>query len=133
MRWCAGGRLGRAVRRVLGLGGLVGLGCVRAAGAAPETGPVPSTECPPAVSLDQPARFGSVFVDGRMVGANLAVRRTNPFPETYEIDGPEPAALAAIPVERIDLVQYVRGDDAERTHALCPGTVALLFTTRPSG
>jgi hypothetical protein len=89
--------------------------------------------CPPVVSLDQPARFGSVFVDGRQIATNVSVRRTSAFPESYEIDGPEPEALAAIPVERIDLVQYVRGDDAERTHAICPGTVALLFTTRPSG
>jgi hypothetical protein len=113
------------------IGVLVGLGC--AGSAVPAGTPSPAGECPPVVSLDQPAGFGSVFVDGRRIATNLAVRRTSAFPESYEIDGPEPDALAEIPVERIDLVQYDRGDEAERMHSICPGTVALLFTTKPSG
>jgi len=89
-------------------------------------------DCPEPVPGDEPSRFGSVFIDDRRIATNVAVRRTNEFPETYELVGPEPSALAALPVERIDLVQYVRGPEAEQSYALCPGTVAILFATKPT-
>lgn len=94
--------------------------------------PISPTDCPEPASADEPSRFGSVFIDGRRVASNVAVRRTNAFPETYELVGPEPSELAALPVERIDLVQYLRGPDAEMSYALCPGTVAVLFATKPA-
>jgi len=107
---------------------LVGCGAGRSGG---QTAIAPA-DCPEPVSADEPSRFGSVFIDGRRVASNLAVRRTNAFPETYELVGPEPGELAALPVDRIDLVQYLRGPDAEMSYALCPGTVAILFATKPA-
>ncbi|MBX3147558.1 MAG: hypothetical protein KIT76_10670 [Pseudolabrys sp.] len=102
-----------------------GMGC---AAAAP--GGAPTTIRCPAADTTSGHRIASVFIDGREVAAGLSARRgAEEFPETYSLDGPEPEALAALPVERIDLIEYARGADAERRYRLCPGGVALLITT----
>jgi len=71
-----------------------------------------------------------VLIDGRAVARDVPMRLEQLAPESYQIVGPEPAALAATPVARIDLIQFVSGPEAEARYGLCPGTVAMLVTTR---
>jgi len=122
-------RSGRFSRFLVPVAVLTTSGC--ASGSGPVVAAAPR-DCPAPVSQDQPSRFGSVFIDERPVARNVPVRRTNEFPETYELTDPEPPELAALPVTRIDLVQYLRGPEAEATYQLCPGTVAVRFVTKPA-
>ena len=98
-----------------------------AAPARGQTGP-----CPRAVPDSATVRYGQVFIDGKKVGAVVKVKRENADPETYEIVDPEPAALKALPVAKIDLIQYRRGAEAEQRYRLCPGVVAIVITTKKS-
>lgn len=72
----------------------------------------------------------TVFIDTRRVGDHLTARREQPAPETFELTGAEPPALAALRPDQFDLIQFSRGNEAERTFGLCPGYVAFLVTTR---
>ncbi len=95
---------------------------------APTTVPAP-VDCA-AADTTAGIRIASVFIDGRRVAAGRKARLDQPFPETYALEGEEPAEVKALPVERIDLIQFLRGEEAERVHQLCPGGVAFLITTR---
>ncbi len=107
----------------LAIGALVGCAAGTSRGA-------PAAALCPATDTTAGHRTASVFIDGREVAAGLSARRgTEEFPETYSLDDPEPEALARLPVEQIDLIEYVRGADAERSYRLCPGGVAFLITT----
>lgn len=98
---------------------------------APPPAPVtPTPQCPSAVPAGQPARFASIFIDGKLVAANLEARQEQEFPETYVLVAPDPPAVAAIPAASIDLIQFLRGPDAEREFGLCPGVVAFLISTK---
>jgi hypothetical protein len=98
-------------------------------GSAPGSNPTPV----PCAVTDTAAghRIASVFLDGRRIAAGLPARLVQAFPETFELEVDDPPALAAVPVERIDLIQFQRGLDAEREYQLCPGGVAYLITTKP--
>lgn len=72
----------------------------------------------------------TVFIDGKRVGDHLRARREQLDPETFELSDAEPPALASLPPEAVDLLQFSRGEDAETTVGLCPGYVALLVTTK---
>jgi hypothetical protein len=89
--------------------------------------------CPPPVPDSATARWGQVFIDDKKIGALVKVKREGVAPETYEIVDSEPPALKALPVAKIDLIQYSRGGDAERRYGLCPGVVAIVITTKKSG
>jgi hypothetical protein len=91
-----------------------------------------SRQCPPVVPDSATLRWGQVFIDAKKVGALVKVKRESADPETYEIVDPEPPALKALPVAKIDLIQYQRGADAERRYGLCPGVVAVVITTKKS-
>jgi hypothetical protein len=86
--------------------------------------------CPPVVSDSATQRYGQVIIDGKKVGSPVKVKRENSDPETFEIVDPEPPALKALPVAKIDLIQYQRGAEAERRYGLCPGVVAIVITTK---
>ena len=73
----------------------------------------------------------AVFIDGQRVGDHLRARREQVEPETFELGEAEPPLLAALGPERIDLIQFTRGEEAEATLGLCPGYVAFLVTTKP--
>lgn len=75
--------------------------------------------------------LAAVFVDGTRVGDHLPARRDQVEPETFDLTGPEPPGLASIRPEDLDLLQFSRGAEAERTLALCPGYLAILVTTKP--
>ncbi|MHB1327319.1 MAG: hypothetical protein ACYC2K_03880 [Gemmatimonadales bacterium] len=107
----------------IAIGALVGCAAAVPAGA-------PAAARCPATDTTAGQRVASVFIDGREVAAGLLARRgAEEFPETYSLDDPEPEAIASLPVERIDLVEYVRGVEAEQSYRLCPGGVAFLITT----
>lgn len=99
------------------------------AGAGAEASPT-ARPCPPPTAPGDSLRSGTVLIDGRPVATAVPMRLEQLTPETYTIPGPEPDSLRALPVERIDLIQFLSGPDAERLYALCPGTVAMLVTTR---
>ena len=107
---------------------IVALGAACSSPKSPAVAATPA--CPPAVPTDQPARFATIFVDGKVVASNLEARREQEFPETYELVNPEPPAVAAIPAGTIDLIQFLRGPDAERDYDLCPGVVAFVISTK---
>jgi hypothetical protein len=88
------------------------------------------TPCPPAVADTASIRYGRVFIDGKAVGGNLKVRREPGEPETYEIVDPEPTELEHLPVSKIDLIQYLKGPDAETKYRVCQGMVAIVITTK---
>ncbi len=113
----------------IGIGVSIALGALIGCAAGTPGGAPTAVRCP-ATDTAAGHRTASIFIDGREIAAGLSARRgTEEFPETYSLDGPEPEALAALPVERIDLIEYVRGADAERSYRLCPGGVAFLITT----
>lgn len=72
----------------------------------------------------------TVFIDGRRVGDHLTARREQRAPESFELTGAEPPALASLRPDEFDLIQFSRGNEAESTFGLCPGYVAFLVTTR---
>lgn len=110
----------------LGLVGVVACAApARREAAAPKPAP-----CPPPTAVGDSLRSGSVLIDGRRVAERVPLRLEQLVPESYSIVGPEPPALAALPVERIDLIQFTSGPEAEARYGLCPGTVAILVTTR---
>ncbi|MGE0443249.1 MAG: hypothetical protein AB7L66_09635 [Gemmatimonadales bacterium] len=115
--------------------GAAGIGAVAAVVAACSGGaPVAATPtagrpCPPADTVAN-RWIASVVIDDRVVAEHLAARREQEFPEVFALEGPDPEPLARLPAGRIDLVQFVRGRDAEEAYRLCPGGVALLITTR---
>jgi hypothetical protein len=106
-----------------GLGGCAGGSTGRTATPEPRHCPAPTA---PGDSL----RSGTVMIDERAVARDVPMRLEQATPESYQIVGPEPPALAALPVARIDLIQFVSGPEAEARYFLCPGTVAMLVTTR---
>ncbi|MEZ4456007.1 MAG: hypothetical protein R2882_05555 [Gemmatimonadales bacterium] len=53
-----------------------------------------------------------MVIDDRVVAEHLAARREQVFPEVFALE-PDPEPLARLPAGRIDLVQFVRGRDAE--------------------
>lgn len=110
--------------------GAMALACTGSTGGLVAAAPGPA-ECP-AVDTTAGVRIASVFIDGRQVASGRRARLDAPFPETYSLEGDDPAELKALPVERIDLIQFLRGEDAERAYRLCPGGVAFLITTRAS-
>ena len=89
-----------------------------------------SARCPPTVPDSATERYGQVIIDGKKVGSVVKVKREGTDPETFEIVDPEPPALKALPVAKIDLIQYSRGADAERQYGLCRGVVAIVITTK---
>ena len=71
-----------------------------------------------------------MFIDGRVIGDAVPVVRTAVEPEAWDFAGDPPAAVRDLPTGRIDLVQFVSGDQAAG-YGACPGMVAVLITTRP--
>ena len=114
-------------RLVLAAGIAVAAACASGQTAASPT-PV-TAPCPPSDSTAN-RWIASVFIDGKLIAANLPAKREQEFPETFALTGPEPAALAALAPEKIDLIQFSKGPDAEAEYQLCPGGVAFLITTR---
>lgn len=104
------------------------LGC---AASGPRSVPPPGALACPVVDTAAGKRLASIVIDGRLVAERLPARREQEMPETYQLDGPEPAELERLPPERIDLLQFVRGPEAEKEYRLCPGGVAFLITTKP--
>jgi hypothetical protein len=102
--------------------------CARA-GEAQESKPGDKLPCPPAVADTASRRYARVFIDGRQVGGNVLVEQ-EAGSISYDIVGQEPAELAKLPVNRIDLVSYDSGAEAEKKYRLCPGMVAILITTK---
>lgn len=115
--------------RILSIAALAG--CASAAGRS-TVAPVRSS-CPTPPDSTGPERLATVLVDGRLVAANVKARLERSFPESYQLEEPEPPALKAIPAAEIDLIQFARGPEAEREYGLCPGVVAFLITTKRSG
>jgi hypothetical protein len=110
------------------VGGLALGGCASRPGSGSAT--LAPASCPAAPDSTGPLRLATVFIDGRPLATNVRARLTSAFPESYELEPPEPAAVAAIPVQSIDLIQFVRGPEAELAYRLCPGAVAFLITTK---
>jgi hypothetical protein len=91
---------------------------------------VKPVECPAAPDSTGSVRLVSVIVDGRLVATNVKAALERSDPESYQLESPEPPAVAAVSPESIDLIQFVRGPDAEREYHLCPGVVGFLMTTK---
>ncbi|MEZ4455866.1 MAG: hypothetical protein R2882_04820 [Gemmatimonadales bacterium] len=106
--------------KLLQTAGLLALGC--AAAAAPGALPAPAAACPPSDTLAN-RWVASVVIDDRVVAEHLPARREQEFPETWALEGPDPEALTTLPAERIDLLQFMRGAEAEAAYHLCPGGV----------
>lgn len=106
------------------VGGLVGCGNQ----GGPRT--VEPRRCPPPPDLAGPTRLADVFVDGKRVASAVAARLESTSPDSYSLVEPEPSALQALAPERIDLIQFVTGPDAERDYGLCSGMVGFIITTR---
>jgi hypothetical protein len=71
-----------------------------------------------------------VFIDGKRIASAVAARLESTSPDSYSLVEPEPPALQALAPERIDLIQFVSGADAERDYGLCSGMVGFIITTR---
>lgn len=99
-------------------------------GQSAATNPAPVAGRCPVVDTTAGVRAASIFIDGKLVEAGRTARLTQEFPETFALDGDDPPALAALPAGKIDLLQFVRGVEAETDYRLCPGGVAFLITTR---
>ncbi len=106
------------------------VGCASFRGQASSASP--PSGCPAPPDSTGPARLATVFVDGRPIATNVRARLERQFPESYELEPPEPPALTAIPIESIDLIQFASGQAAERDYQLCPGVVAFLITLKRS-
>ncbi len=89
--------------------------------------------CPPPPAADAAQRLAVLFIDGRLAADSVPVRRTQEFPEAWEIVGPEPDAMRRIQVHDIEHISFASGSAAEDSHRLCPGQVAILITTRRGG
>ena len=98
--------------------------------AAQEKPPAPKLPCPPIPADSARERYGRVFIDGRLAGGNLRLRREGGEPESYEIVDPEPRELEQLPVSKIDLIQYDSGPEAEAKYSLCKGMVAIVIKTK---
>jgi hypothetical protein len=86
--------------------------------------------CPAPPDSASTARLATVYLDGRRIAVNVPARLESEAPESYQLDAPEPPELAKVPIDSIDLVEFVRGPEAERLHGLCPGVVGFLITTK---
>lgn len=111
----------------------IALAALTAACASPRAAPTPDPQdqapCPTA-DTTAGAWIASIFIDGEAVARRLPAKREQEFPETFALLGDDPPALASLAADRIDLIQFVRGADAEAEYRLCPGEVAMLITTR---
>lgn len=103
------------------------VGCANS-GAGPRT--VEPRRCPPPPDLSGPARLADVFIDGKRIASAVAARLESTSPDSYSLVEPEPPALQALAPERIDLIQFVSGPEAERDYGLCSGMVGFMITTR---
>lgn len=118
-RWRGGGRA------AVGLAVLAGC----AAGARPDTG-TGLEDCPPPTGITDTLRFGSIVIDGVVAARGTPFRLESSDPPTYAVVGEEPPALARLPVERIELVQFVSDPQATRRYDRCPGIVVMIISTR---
>jgi hypothetical protein len=91
---------------------------------------LPTPRCPPAPSPSTSHRQALVILDGRPVSGPIAVVMTQAEPETYDFEGELPAVIRNLLPERIDLIQFVSGEAAERDYGACPGVVVALITTK---
>jgi hypothetical protein len=103
------------------------VGCVNS-GADPRA--VEPRRCPPPPDLTGSTRLADVFVDGKRIASAVLARLESTSPDSYSLVEPEPPALQALAPERIDLIQFVSGPDAERDYGLCSGMVGFIITTR---
>ncbi|MFN0178631.1 MAG: hypothetical protein ACKVZ0_07490 [Gemmatimonadales bacterium] len=87
-------------------------------------------QCPPSPDLAGPTRLADVFIDRKRIASAVLARVESTSPDSYSLVEPEPPALQAIAPERIDLIQFVSGPDAERDYGLCSGMIGFLITTR---
>lgn len=107
-------------------GGVGSLSCGK-----PPVTPAPAPVCRPAPDASGGRRWADVFVDGKPVARGVIVRLEQASPETYGFEGEEPVGLRAVPTDRIDLIQFLRGPEAESSYGICSGYVAVLVTTKP--
>jgi hypothetical protein len=103
----------------------VAAGC--ATGRPPQA---PAPTCGPAPDPGAIHRQALVFLDGKRVGGPVAVALVQAEPETFDFEGDLPAPVRDLAPGRIDLIQFVSGEAAERDYGACPGVVVALITTK---
>lgn len=107
---------------------VIGAGCRAIPPAGPVAGPFP-VGCQSVDSVAGRWR-ATIFIDGARIGDHLIARRESSEPDGFALIDAEPAGLAALRPEAIDLLQFSRGGEAETQLSLCPGYVAFLVSTK---